>query len=251
MPSSATGTEPQPHTTNVSQYYCNFIRNHDAPDWVDCNSGLSTNRFYPSAGNHDWDSADRTLGPYRQYFTLPRNERYYDTRWGLVQLFAVDSDSREPDGITQTSIQANWLQGRLAASTAAWKIVYMHHPPYSSGQHGITPVLQWPYQQWGASAVLTGHDHTYERILRHSAPGGPCPQEPGIDPCFPYFVNGLGGNPSRYAFRPTPVPGSEARYNADWGAMYVEASPYYLFFLFLNVQTGGMELYYDYQVLVA
>ena len=54
----------------------------------------------------------------------------------------------------------------LAASTAPWKIVYMHHPPYSSSQHGSTPGMQWPFENWGASLVLTGHDHTYERILR-------------------------------------------------------------------------------------
>jgi hypothetical protein len=66
--------------------------------------------------------------------------------------------------------------------------------------------MQWPYREWGATAVLAGHDHTYERIL--------------ID-LFPYFVNGIGGH-TIYSFG-TPVQGSEVRYNSDYGAMLVNA----------------------------
>lgn len=38
----------------------------------------------------------------------------------------------EPDGITADSLQAIWLKKQLALSQAPWKIVYMHHSPYSS-----------------------------------------------------------------------------------------------------------------------
>ena len=84
----------------------------------------------------------------------------------------------------------------------------MHHPPYSSSStHGSTPELQWPYAAWGANAVLAGHDHTYERIERDG---------------ILYFVNGIGGA----ALYPigTPVEGSQVRYNADYGAMLIEAT---------------------------
>lgn len=71
-------------------------------------------------------------------------------------------------------------QTQLAASTATWKLVMLHHSPFSSGSnHGSIARLQWPYQTWGADAVLSGHDHLYERILAGSG--------------FPYMVNGLGG----------------------------------------------------------
>ena len=95
-----------------------------------------------------------------------------------MHFFALDSDPREPHGRSIHSEQARWLRERLASSTATWKIVYMHHPPYSSGSHGSVEEMQWPYQEWGATAVLAGHDHVYERIVRDG---------------FPYFVNGLGG----------------------------------------------------------
>jgi tartrate-resistant acid phosphatase type 5 len=149
--------------------------------------------------------------------TLPGNERYYDFVRGDVHLFAIDSDRREPSGMSSTSVQAAWLQSRLAASTARWQIVYFHHPPYSSGSHGNTTAMQWPFRAWGADAVLSGHDHTYERIDKAG---------------FPYMVNGLGGR-SRYSFD-TPVSGSVVRYNANYGAQLVEADESTLVFKFYD-----------------
>jgi hypothetical protein len=194
---------------HVGRYYSQFI----APYRGDFGPGAGTNRFFPSLGNHDW----MTTGgrppvpqPYLDYFTLPEGpgqERYYDFVWGPVQFFVVDSDYREPDGAYDGSAQAAWLQERLAASTAPWKLVVMHEPPYSSGFHGSSPRMRWPYDEWGASAVLAGHDHTYERVMRDG---------------FPYFVNGLGSS-SRYWFL-LPVRGSTVRYNGDSGAMLIEAT---------------------------
>ncbi|MCS7222472.1 MAG: metallophosphoesterase [Anaerolineae bacterium] len=196
---------------NIGQYYHEFIHPYRGL----YGAGSAINRFFPVLGNHDW--ATPGAKPYLEYFTLPGNERYYDFVWGPVHLFAIDSDFREPDGITRDSKQAAWLRDRLAASTSPWKLVYMHHPPFSSGLHGSTAALQWPYAEWGATAVLAGHDHTYERILR----GG-----------FPYFVNGLGGN-GIYRFK-TIVPGSQVRYNADFGAMLIEASYDAIVFRFIS-----------------
>ena len=117
----------------------------------------------------------------------------------------------------RSSTQAAWLQSRLAESTATWKIVYMHHPPYSSGYHGSIEWMRWPFEEWGASAVLAGHDHTYERLVINS---------------FPYFVNGLGGG-NIYFFK-IPVEGSEVRYADDYGAMLVEATEDFINFKFIN-----------------
>ncbi|HKQ69905.1 MAG TPA: carbohydrate-binding protein [Polyangiaceae bacterium] len=38
-------------------------------------------------------------------------------------------------------------------------------PSYSSGEHGSSDWMQWPFKDWGADVVLNGHDHTYERII--------------------------------------------------------------------------------------
>ncbi len=119
-------------------------------------------------------------------------------------------------------MQADWLQERLATSTSTWNIVYMHYPPYSSGTHGSTDWARWPYGEWGVDAVLAGHDHTYERLL--------------VDG-LTYFVNGAGGY-SLYDFVDI-LEGSQVRYNADFGAMRVEAMDEYLLFQFYNL---GNEL---------
>ncbi|MBI3962680.1 MAG: metallophosphoesterase [Deinococcus sp.] len=210
--------------TNIGQYYHDFI----FPYLGSLGTGSNTNRFFPALGNHDWDTSGAT--PYLEYFTLPGNERYYDSTWGPVHFFALDSDPREPDGTESTSLQAQWLQEQLAASTACWNLVYMHHPPYSSGsRHGSNTWMQWPFQAWGADAVLAGHDHVYERIVLNG---------------FPYLVNGLGGV-SIYTFA-DPVPGSQVRYNEDFGAMLVEAGNSSITFQFI-ARTGAVIDTYNLQ----
>jgi len=185
---------------HIGRYYHEYI----APYVGGYGPGAEQNRFFPTLGNHDWDTPGAQ--PYFDFFTLPGNERYYDFIWGPVHFFAIDSDSREPDGVSPVSAQAQWLQARLVASTSPWKVVYFHHPPYSSGTHGPTDWMRWPFAEWGASAVLSGHDHVYERL----SIGG-----------IPYFINGVGGGPI-YAFL-SLAEGSQVRYNDDYGAMLVTA----------------------------
>ena len=98
---------------NVGQFYSAFIGDYQGA----YGAGSQINRFFPSLGNHDWDCRDRTSRlplPYLDYFTLPEGpgeERYYSVQWGPVEVFAVDSDYREPDGTEINSAQAAWLRG--------------------------------------------------------------------------------------------------------------------------------------------
>ncbi|HUF38001.1 MAG TPA: PQQ-dependent sugar dehydrogenase [Anaerolineales bacterium] len=199
---------------NIGQYYHEFI----FPYPGEYGPGADINRFFPSPGNHDWGAPG--LEPYLDYFTLPGNERYYDFVWGPVHFFALDSDTREPDGVGLSSVQAQWLQVALASSTSPWQIVYMHHPPYSSARHGSTDYIQWPFAEWGVDAVLAGHDHVYERL-----------EIDGI----PYIVNGLGGYPARYFFFLT-VPGSQFQYRSGHGALRAVADETSLTFEMITVE---------------
>jgi tartrate-resistant acid phosphatase type 5 len=196
---------------NIGKYFSNYI----FPYVGAYGPGADLNRFFPSFGNHDWYTSEAQ--PYLDYFTLPGNERYYDFTWGAVHFFALDSDENEPDGINAGSVQAAWLEQGLATSSSPWNIVYMHYPPYSSGSHGSTDWMQWPFATWGADAVLAGHDHLYERLL--------------VDG-IPFFTNGAGGA-ALYDFVVT-LPQSQYRYNADYGAMLVTASETELVFEFYN-----------------
>lgn len=207
---------------HVGQYYSQFIGNYQGA----YGSGSPTNRFWPSLGNHDWHSISCTGnscdGAYFDYFTLPNNERYYDVDMGLVHLFALDSDSKEPDGRNSNSIQANWFQNKTAASSSCYNMVFFHHPPYSSGWHGSNDSLQWPFTAWRADAVFGGHDHLYERL----DVGG-----------IPYFVNGAGGA-GLYDFdnqdNLPPEATSVVRYNEAHGAMLVTATSTEISYQFYN-----------------
>lgn len=193
------------------------------------------NAFFPSLGNHDYSSASPGPKTYLKYFDLPGagfsnssgNERYYDFVQGPIHFFALNSNKQEPDGTSGTSRQARWLKAQLAASTSTWNIVYGHHPSYSSDLfHGSSPYMQWPFAEWGADAVLSGHAHAFERIERDG---------------IVYFVNGLGGA-TRYFFG-FPVAGSRVRYNADWGAQKVTVGEGALVFQFWSASGELIDSY--------
>lgn len=201
---------------NIGRFYHDYIY----PYKGDYGAGADRNRFFPVLGNHDMRTG---LGqPYLDYFSMSADQRYYDFVWGPIHFFMLSSDDDEPGGRTRDSIQGRWLQDGLAASTSPWNFVVLHHTPYSSSEHGSIEAVQWPYQEWGADAVLCGHDHVYERIMHGD---------------FPYFVNGLGGG-SLYEFN-DPVEGSTVRYNAAHGAMLVEATAEIVTLRFYSVRNGG------------
>jgi len=201
---------------NIGQYYSDFIH----PYTGIYGAGDTANRFYPSLGNRDWFSPGAQ--PYLNYFALPGNERYYDFVKGNVHFFAIDSDVNEPDGIDSNSVQAQWLKNELAESSEKWNIVYFNHPPYTSGSSsGSELLMRWPFKTWGATAVLSGHEHVYERLY--------------VDG-LPYFVNGLGGE-SIHSFDST-VFGSQLRYNGNYGAMIILAYDDSLSMRFYNI-TGN------------
>jgi len=204
--------------TNIGQFYHEYIYPYTGV----YGAGAVSNRFFPCLGNHDWYAAvfpEGSAAPYLAYFTLPGNERYYNYREGNVEIFALDNEGFEPDGTTNNSVQARWLQNVLSASTATWKIVYMHEPAYSSGGiYGSNPRFQWPFAAWGASVVLSGHDHIYERLFTNG---------------IPYFVNGLGGYET-YALTPQALAGSRARFSGDHGALRIDITSSEMSFKFFT-----------------
>ncbi len=187
----------------IGSYYAEFIGGYEGT----YGPGSPTTRFYPALGNHDWGKKGDSSA-HLDYFHLPGNERYYDVDLGLVHLFVVDSDNREPDGVEADSRQATWLRDALAASKAPWDVVAFHHAPYTSGKHGSSTWMRWPFEEWGADLVLAGHVHVYERV-----------QVGGI----PYVVCGLGGA-AIYPFEGPPLPETLFRWAEGHGALLVTAT---------------------------
>ena len=115
--------------------------------------------FFPAAGNHEYETDQ--AAPFRAVFALPGNEKWYSYDWGRIHFSVLDT---EQDYATQMK----WLDADLAASKAPWKIVYLHKPPYSSGDHGsdtkLRGLLAPVVEKHGVQLVMAGHDHHYERM---------------------------------------------------------------------------------------
>jgi len=119
--------------------------------------------FFPAPGNHEYNST-ANAAPFRSVFSLPGNSgnTWYSYDWGQVHFAALDT---EADYATQMT----WLDHDLAATSKPWKIVYLHRPPYSTGEHlsdtglrtKLAPILKAHHVQ----LVLAGHDHDYERMI--------------------------------------------------------------------------------------
>ncbi len=130
-------------------------------------------KFYASLGNHD-------AREQRYYKLFNMDGRlYYSFKAPKqdVRFIVLETTYPEPE-------QIRWLEDTLQSSKENWKIVYFHHPLYSSGgRHGsdlkLRETLEPLFIKHGVSVVFTGHDHIYERVK---------PQN-GIV----YFVAGSGG----------------------------------------------------------
>jgi hypothetical protein len=214
--------------TNVGQFYADYIGDYQGS----YGAGSATNRFFPALGDEDIESGGGLSG-YLDYYTLPGagipapadsgNERYYDFVRGPVHFFAINVHRTEPDGRGAGSAQQDWLQAGLAASTAPWQVVLVHYPPYSSKRSDSD--ARWPYEEWGADAVLSGHRHVYERL----EVGG-----------IPYIVNGLGGV-SRSSTPGSFLSQSRAFYNDDFGAMIGTACTAGITFEFRSLSDGVVD----------
>jgi 3',5'-cyclic AMP phosphodiesterase CpdA len=134
--------------------------------------------FYATLGNHDWHAADSPAAEIlysgqSRHWRMPAP--YYSFTAGPAQFFALDTNDF-------SAAQALWLDEALAGSRARWKIVYGHHPIYSSGRHGDTRQLierLLPLLKGRADVYLAGHEHD----LQHLKPEG----------ALHFFISGGGG----------------------------------------------------------
>jgi len=203
---------------NVGQYYSYYM--HPYKGSYGKGSPDGKNHFYPAIGNHDYYT---DLGSaHFDYFNFSDNQAYYDVNLGLVHLIIMDSNLKEeshPD-----SPQGKWVKNILQTSSAQWKLVLLHHPPSSSGRSGGFGRYRWSFRDWGATAVIAGHEHFYERMDHFG---------------IPYFINGLGGA-GIHKFRSTHEQ-SIIRYNDKYGAMRVTADNANIRFEFINIDNKVID----------
>jgi hypothetical protein len=172
--------------------------------------------FHAAIGNHDDDAqvfySKFNMGGAR-YHTFRKSERRLEALTGAaVRFFALDSRTLDPK-------QLEWLRSELAASGSNWKIVYFHHPLYTSGRYqsgaralriAVEPILI----SGGVQVVLTGHEHFYERTH---------PQNDIV-----YFISGAAGSLRRGDIHRSPL--TAKGFDDDYHFMLVEISGEELFF---------------------
>jgi predicted phosphodiesterase len=189
------------YTVSVTPYFNNFI-----------SSNCTQNKFYPTYGNHDWKGRNG----YDEVF--PCASDYYQFTLGSAEFFTINSDEL-------TNTQISWLEESIKTSNATWKIVFLHHSPFSSGRHGSNRETQLDYADWGVDLVLSGHDHSYERITKDGVL---------------YLVNGLGGR-APYDFENCCISGSEFRYNEDNGALRLDIDNNEMRIRFINRENTTVD----------
>ena len=172
--------------------------------------------FQAAIGNHD-DAQQVRYGKFNmggdRYYSFRRNtESLGRIAGGGVRFFVLDSRSLDPE-------QLAWLQKGLEQTGSRWKIVYFHHPIYTSGRYQATArtlraALEPILVEGDADVVLSGHEHFYERIQ---------PQR-GIV----YFVSGAAGSLRPNDIRPTNL--TAAGFDDDYSFMLMEISGDELFF---------------------
>ena len=124
--------------------------------------------FYAVLGNHDVrtnNGEDEVAYP---GYTMAG--RYYTFSNQSVQFFALDTNQAIAAGAESLwAEQLRWLRAELQRSQQPWKVVFAHHPVYSSGQHGSTPELMETlpsiFADYGVQLYINGHDHHYERTV--------------------------------------------------------------------------------------
>ncbi|MFT5497018.1 MAG: hypothetical protein ACI9TH_002421 [Kiritimatiellia bacterium] len=137
--------------------------------FVPFKSLLASTPFMPSLGNHDVRTNDGLA--FLSALDLPTNgpypERNYSYDYGNIHFVVLDSN-----GVLSNERRPailNWLDQDLATTEQPWKVVYYHHPPYTSWfahkennqmRDFVVPILERRRVQ----LAIAGHNHCYERV---------------------------------------------------------------------------------------
>ena len=157
---------------------------HNATDplwktrWEDLYTPLGV-PFYASLGNHDYGhppivcpehkaspDAELAYTEHSQSWRMPA--RYYTFIAGPVRFFAIDTEG-------WSGAQLDWLKETLEKTAnepgVKWRVVYGHHPMYTSGVHlnerriGVLRQELAPlFKAAHVDLYIAGHDHDMEHL---------------------------------------------------------------------------------------
>lgn len=136
-------------------------------------------RWRAAWGNHDVAGGDTAT-------VLASPRRYYAFSAGPARVVVLDGSDPADDG------QLDFLRRELRAAAEPVRVVAFHQPLYTAGIHPPAAEARrlWgPILRRGATLVLQGHNHAYERL-----------EADGVT----YITTGGGGAPVYPCLRPSP-----------------------------------------------
>ncbi len=184
---------------------------------------LQHGAFFPAVGNHDYTEG-RGIKLFDRYFDFLRGHRWYSVSFDRVEFFLLDSTQ----ALTLEESfeeQSAWLERAVKESSAEWKIVVVHHPPHSARARS-QPEFRFPFDKWGVSMVMSGHDHTLQHLIFD-----------GVH----FVVNGIGGG-SIHEFEEI-LEGTEFRLSGEYGAVFLDVLPDTLRVRSLTVPSGQVHVF--------
>ncbi|WP_118193823.1 metallophosphoesterase family protein [Albibacterium indicum] len=146
-------------------------------------------------GNHE--TRGKYARDFKNYFSYPDNQYYFSFQQGPVHFIVLDTGEDKPDdaevygGIVNFDAfreeQARWLEELMRSKAyrkSPYKVVFMHIPPFHSGDwHGTMHCRELfapLFEKYKVDLVISGHTHRYgihQANNEHSFPivigGGP------------------------------------------------------------------------------
>ncbi len=175
--------------------------------------GAFKRRTYPVVGNHEYGTPN--AAGFLSYFgaRVPNPRVWYASNIASWRIYVLNSNCNE----VNCAAELTWLKRDLNAHPRRCSLAAMHHPRFSSGEHGnsLWAARFWPtLDSHQVDLVLAGHDHDYERFARRHSSGAVAAN--GLQS----FVVGTAGK-SLYSFRANKQRGSRFRYNRSAGVLFL------------------------------
>ena len=139
----------------------------------DCNKEVIMNYpFMSASGNHEAAGDTFVSHSNIKYDGSNSTGGYYSFDYENLHFIVLDTNVLVRSDQTKIDAQLNWLKADLAATTKTWKVVMLHHGPYSTGDHTndgellfVRDTLPQIFAEYKVDLVLQGHDHVYSRTL--------------------------------------------------------------------------------------
>lgn len=127
-------------------------------------------------GNHE--TRGKYARDFKNYFSYPDNQYYFSFQQGPVHFIVLDTGEDKPDdaevygGIVNFDAfreeQAQWLEELMRSKAyrkSPYKVVFMHIPPFHSGDwHGTMHCRELfapLFEKYKVDLVISGHTHRY------------------------------------------------------------------------------------------